>query len=71
MLSGVAPIWMRTIPLAVLSGQDGAGLETLMLTVLPLGEFSAPETHVLLQPAAHTKQAISRSNVDAARESRR
>jgi len=49
---------MCTIPLAVLNGQEGGGLPTATLTLLPLGEFNTPDTQVLLQPTAQNKQAL-------------
>ena len=66
-----APISMRTIPLAALSVQEGGGLEDFTVMVLPAGEFSVPETQVLLQPAAQSKQAVSERKLDDTRESRR
>ncbi len=66
-----APISMWTIPLAVLSVQEGGGLETFTVTVLPVGEFSVPEMHVLWQPAAQSKQAGIRRKLGDVRESRR
>ena len=65
------PISMRTVPLAVVGGHDGGGLDTITLTPLPVEEFSVPETHVLWQPAAQSKQAVSGSNFDDARERRK
>ncbi len=59
---------MRTIPLAVLSAQEGGGLEDFTVTVLPAGEFSVTETQVLLQPAAQSKQAVSGRKLDDTRE---
>lgn len=67
---GAAPISRCTIPLAVVSGQEGGGLATFTLTVLPPGAFSVPETQVLLHAAAQSKQAVRGNNVDHARESR-
>lgn len=64
----VAPISKCTIPLAAVSVHDGGGLETFILMVLPLGEFSVPETQVLVQPAAQGKQAAKRSKADDVRE---
>jgi hypothetical protein len=61
---------MCTIPFAVLSVQEGGELPVFTLTVLPLGAFSVPVTHVLLQPAAQTTPALSQNKVDDTRESR-
>ena len=66
-----APISRWTIPLAVLSMQEGGVLPVFMVTVLPPGEFSVPETQVLLQPAAQSKQAVSGKEVVNALRSRR
>jgi len=41
---------MCTIPLAVLSEQEGGELPVLTETLLPLEPFRVPETQVLLQP---------------------
>jgi hypothetical protein len=65
-----APISKRTAPLAVLSEQEGGGLEIVTLTVLA-GEFSVPEMQVLWQPAAQSKQAISHTKLEDADERRR
>jgi hypothetical protein len=51
--------------------QEGGGLEVFTVMVLPAGEFSVPETQVLLQPAAQSKQAVSGRKLDDTRESRR
>lgn len=65
------PISRWTIPLAVVSVQEGGGLATVTLTVLPPGEFNTPETQVLRQPAVQSKQAVSGRKRNKACESRR
>ena len=66
-----APISMWTMPLAVLSVQEGGGLETFTMTVLPAEEFNVPETHVLWQPMAQSRQAVSKRKLDDTCETRR
>lgn len=68
---GTAPISRWTSPLAVVRVQEGGGLATFTVTVLPPGEFKMPETHVLLQPEAQNKQAVSGREVVNALRSRR
>jgi len=65
-----APICNCTIPLAVVSVQEGGELPVLMATVLPLGAFSVPVMQVLLQPAKKKKKADRKNKVDDTRDSR-
>lgn len=64
MVSAVAPISTRRIPLAALSEHEGGGLETFPVTVLPAPGFQLPEMHVLLHPTPQSKHAVISSNLD-------
>jgi len=65
-----APISRCTIPLAVLSVQEGGELPVFTATELPLGAFSVPVMHVLLHPATQSKQAVRPNKVHDTCESR-
>ncbi len=67
---GAAPISRCTIPLAVLSVQEGGELPVFTATVLPLGAFSVPVMQVLLHAAAQSRPAVRQNKVDDTRESR-